>query len=818
MRYKVLLCLFSLLILSCKKEIQTKESLLDHLPPDPTLVVKVNNLPNFKSELKNNAFLSQVKTLAPYRSLVDKLNLLGHVSTEQTSLLALYEVGKDNYDLVMVVPDGPELFQVEEVTDKTVEILKYQNMDITKYTMGKQEMFLLESGTVKILGSSLLLIENMVRAKTSNPVDPTLKKLYQTSSRDKSASFFLNLDHYPSLLHPKADEGSPKKPFSQWISLDFSANSDAVSFHGIAMAPDTTNNFIKLFKGTAPLTNKTAQYAPLNTQAMVSYTFDDYGIYARNLNAYLDRIRPVDSLFGTIEEVGLIYLNDQKAVLLNSYGTESLYTYLEGSKTSSQAYQGSEIMGLADKDFLKEAFFPLIGDFESNFCAVLENSFIFAPDREGLQTIISNHKNSSTFDHSQVYLTAKAALANESSVLFISNGPGVDFFAERELKEAFSQAVEKMELDPFTFAAQLVGDAGFAHFNILISKIGAVKEQNTVSPLFTLELETDLATDPQFVKNHRTGLQEIVVQDQANVLYLISTQGKVLWTKKLEGRIQGPIQQVDIYKNGRLQLAFCTNDQFMIVDRNGEDVPPFKIDFKGGNLGPLAVFDYEGKKEYRFVMTQGKKVFMYDNQAKPVRGFTFTEAPSTILGAPQHFRVDNKDFLVFRLEDKTLKILHRVGSDRIKVAEKIDFSNNGAFLYKDKISMTNKTGVLHQIDSHGKLTATNFNLNPDHGMYATANTLVLMDDNILSIKGKKVELELGVYSRPKIFYIYDKIYVSVTDIQNQRIHLYDSQAEPIPGFPVYGSSLIDLIDMDHDKKLELVAKDRANSLIVYTMN
>ena len=93
-----------------------------------------------------------------------------------------------------------------------------------------------------------------------------------------------------------------------------------------------------------------------------------------------------------------------------------------------------------------------------------------------------------------------------------------------------------------------------------------------------------------------------------------------------------------------------------------------------------------------------------------------------------------------------------------------------------------------------------------------------MDDNVLSIKGKKVELELGVYSKPEIFYIYDKIYVGVTDIQNRQIYLFDSQAEPIPNFPVFGSSMIDLTDMDNDKQLELVAKDQDNSLIVYKIN
>ena len=439
-------------------------------------------------------------------------------------------------------------------------------------------------------------------------------------------------------------------------------------------------------------------------------------------------------------------------------------------------------------------------------------------DKETLQTIISNFKSSSSFSNSSIHNTAKAPLANESSVLFIANASGINLLAEKEFIPEILADIKTSNLEDYAFGSQLVADNGFAHFNTIISKIGTTQENNTVTPLFTLELDTDLALDPQFVKNHRTNQQEIVVQDQNNVLYLISTDGKVLWTKQLEGRIQGPIQQVDIFKNGRLQLAFCTNNQFMILDRNGEDVPPFKIDFEGGNLNPLAIFDYEGKKDYRFVITQGRKVYMYNNQAKIVSGFKFTEASSNILDAPKHFRVANRDYLVFKLEDNTLKILHRTGTDRIKVTEKIDFSKNEVFLYKNKFTVTNKKGVLHQIDTKGNLTATNFNLNSDHGMYATSNTLAFMDDNVLSIKGRKVELDLGVYTKPKIFYIYDKIYVSVTDIQSQKIYLFDSQAKSIPNFPVFGNSLIDLTDMDNDRKLELVAKDQDNSLIVYKLN
>ena len=265
-------------------------------------------------------------------------------------------------------------------------------------------------------------------------------------------------------------------------------------------------------------------------------------------------------------------------------------------------------------------------------------------------------------------------------------------------------------------------------------------------------------------------------------------------------------------------MAFTTNNEFLVLDRNGELVEPFRMKYEGGNVNPLAVFDYEKNRNYRFVVTQGRAVFMYDNQGKIVEGFTYTKAEDAIIRPPKHFKIGQNDYLVFQLENGQLKIRHRAGGERIKVNRTIPFSNNEVFFYKNKFSVTDSKGILHQVDTRGKLSATNFNLSESHGMFATSKTLALMDDNTLNIKGKKVNLELGVYTSPKIFYINDKIYVTVTDIQNQKVYLFDSQAKMIPNFPVYGSSTIDLLDMDKDGKLELVAKDRDNSLIVYSLN
>ena len=144
--------------------------------------------------------------------------------------------------------------------------------------------------------------------------------------------------------------------------------------------------------------------------------------------------------------------------------------------------------------------------------------------------------------------------------------------------------------------------------SIIAAKAQKEIKANAVGPLFTVELDTDIATNPQFVKNHRNNTYEIITQDKNNVLYLISASGKVIWKKQLNGKVRGRIQQVDLYKNGKLQLAFCTNNQFLIIDRNGEEVKPFNKKFDSGNLNPLAVFDYENNKDYRFLVTQGRKV------------------------------------------------------------------------------------------------------------------------------------------------------------------------------------------------------------------
>ena len=96
--------------------------------------------------------------------------------------------------------------------------------------------------------------------------------------------------------------------------------------------------------------------------------------------------------------------------------------------------------------------------------------------------------------------------------------------------------------------------------------------------------------------------------------------------------------------------------------------------------------------------------------------------------------------------------------------------------------------------------------------------MVAQYENKLRIKDRIIELDYGSYSKPKIFYINDKIYVTVTDLQAQKVYLFDSQAKLLPNFPVYGSSQIVLDKIDTDDNLEFITKGESNSILIYKIN
>ncbi|MEH6745196.1 MAG: ribonuclease HII [Maribacter arcticus] len=815
MRHTLLYALIILSCITCTSKVNTENSILDLVPNNATLFFKINDFESLKDELSTNEVLQNLKTLEPFKKIANQLQPLDYLADQKKGLIAISPLDSTNIAYTYISIDSLSFKNWEGLTDKSIETHSYNNLNITKYQINESLFFSSYVENYWVTCSSEKLLQQLIDEIDSPKINSSLKRFYAVSNKEKVMNIWFDMEQGERLINQILTPNQSISNFASWMSLDLTLNDTEILLSGVTETNLETNHFLNLFNNTKPIQNKTATLIPSEAHYYKSFGFDDFKKFSKNKTSANYRTSILDSLLNTVEEIGLTKVGNEKILLLRTYGTATLLDYINDEKVSTEEYSGNEIWELKSNNKIFKPLEPIIGKASFTYSSIIENTFLFSTSKSGLESLLSKYKSGETFDKTSLYRTAENKLTSASSIITISNLKGTIDILEETVSKSLSKTFDKSKLNDYVFGSQFIADDGFYHSNILIKKITEEDEQNTVTSAFNVQFNTDLATLPQFVTNHNNRKKEIIVQDQENNLYLISNSGKILWKKQLPGTIQGKVQQVDLYKNGKLQFAFTTNSEFLILDRNGNEVKPFTMKFSGGNLNPLAVFDYENKKNYRFVVTQNEKVFMYNSKGDIVKGFKYDSAEGNILDAPQHFRIGKKDYLIFKLDNGQLKITDRVGKTRVTLKDKFSFSDNDIKLYQNKFTFTSLDGDLIQVDTKGGISSTKLNLAKDHGMDATTRTLAVMNDNILQIRDKKIQLELGVYSKPTIFYLNDKIYISVTDIQNQKIYLFDSQAESIPNFPIFGNSVIDMADINNNKKAELVFKDQENTIQVF---
>ena len=102
-------------------------------------------------------------------------------------------------------------------------------------------------------------------------------------------------------------------------------------------------------------------------------------------------------------------------------------------------------------------------------------------------------------------------------------------------------------------------------------------------------------------------------------------------------------------------------------------------------------------------------------------------------------------------------------------------------------------------------------------IFASNKLLVAQWDNILQIGSQKIELEYGNFTPPKLFYLNDKIFITTTDVQSSKVWFFDSKGKILDDFPVYGTSNVDLDNVDKDLPLEFVCQSNTDELIMYQL-
>ena len=761
---KFLVFIVLILTISCQSKQNKHGSIEDFIPNDAQVVMHINSLDVFKSALKNNELLSKTK----FKSIFENKLLL-----------------IDSLEI-----SGPLLLCISENSN---------------YTFIAQQ---------KHIGSKELLKQNSIRDSVW---------VFSTSS-SKSTPLKNNSDHpykkFAKLTEPNATFSvylaKPEqygKEFSLFnnVLLDVKAAPKYISISGIYT--DSNSQWNQLFENILPRTQQLSSIVPDDIENFETFIYSDFQQFSKNLKV-LDSTLVFSELSKTIletsQEIGSLKTSNGSAILLHSIDISASKEALVAFQEQLKSFRSVPIYKFENDSIFKQNFEGFLPQLNSSNYTIIDDFLIFSENETLTEEIISKHINKNNLNNSKSFQNTQQKLSDEISYQKILTPKNLTNI----LIPIFGTSLSVTGFEAYKNSmVQVIRDDEVVHLNAHIEHFRSSQKQKKINEIFSLKLDTTILGDVQFVKNHKTQQKDIVVQDVENQLYLISNQGVVRWKKKLSGPIIGRINQVDLYKNGRFQMVFSTENRVYVLDLTGKDVGPFPLKFKDKITQAVSVFDYDKNRNYRFLVTQGQSLLMYDGKGKRVKGFSYTP-DSEILKAPQHIRYNGKDYIVFAA-DNDLKILNRRGKIRIDVKESINFSDQNIYFYNNKFSTIDTKGELVQVDIKGRISKQTLGFDAQTNITSSSRTLVAQWANQLQIKNNKMILDFGNYLPPQLFNLNDRIYIALTDQQAQKVTLFDSKATIFSGFPIYGISKIDLSNADKDAALELICQSNDSELIMY---
>lgn len=817
---KKLLFIFSFVLVlftSCESQKKSAPSLLSLVPSKTALILETNNLEDLKKQFQQNNLFNQNSSLPLSSYLKEKYDIFNKVAATDQSFILFNIIGRDQIALTLMSPTA--IKTTDSLDYKQTDHFTYNGAAVNEFEIDSEKYYSTRLNGLYVFGNSKLVVENIIRIH-NDKIEPSknLDKVYKSSSH-KDQVVYINYPEFAQLtqiLFPKSQLKNTAD-FTNWIALDLKTGSKNIQFSGTTV-PEKSE-ILGILSGQEPQKTSIENVTPIGAESLYSFTYHDLDQLKDNIAFYRKTEYPsIDTDFlEDFSEIGIIRIGESKAIAAKASGIDSNSPWVAQQGSPIKIHRAHRIDAFSQPNYFYQSLAPLINLQNVKYFSKVDSYYIFAQDLAVLENIISNYENGTVLAKSEAFKKMAEKLDQKSSILEIGINRNLIKTISNHVDDKYKEAYEKIKLNGFEISAlQFINHDNFSYINAQLMAAGESKNTSTLGGVQTRSFKPGepVANGPWFFENWRTHHFDVALQGKSNTLYVFDENGKQRWNKQLDGPIIGDILPIDIYQNKRIQMAFVTPQTFYIIDREGNVVKPYQKTFKQSITQPLSIFDYNHDGTFRFLIVQNKSLKMLDKELKTVKGFEFTTAKSNLTHSPKHYRIGNKDYILLTEESGKLHILNPRGQTRIKTADRYQLSSNEWYVYNGLFTSTTRDGQLLQIDQQGGINKQNLKLGTDHKIDATAKTLVTFSENKLTIKGKAIKMDYGLYSSPKIFYLQNKIYISITDTQAHKVFLFDSNGELLSGFPVYGNSAIDLQYFQNDG-VKLIVKGEGDTVIMY---
>jgi hypothetical protein len=702
-----------------------------------------------------------------------------------------------------------------------------------------------------------MLVEEAVRtihAGADTQSENGLQRVRETAGRYVHANLYLNYKKLPELFHPFVRESQWSElaflsHLATWGELDLDIKQNAIVLNGMTHADASLPLFLKTFEDQSPVRMQLHEVMPAGIGHFLHLGIGDRSRFKEQFLSYMEGRGQSQAYENEVQRIGQLYGFNPLEDISRIVADEMVWFSIEGVskkkeeeiliiETRSRSETVEVVMRWVEQYLqvnsfdmrsmrqvyrldnqtsyniysLPDPFFEGMeaGRLFNKYFTVFENYLIFGPSVEVLSRVIYQNVLHKTFITDPVYQDISDYLANRSNLTFFVKPYAYLDYKKDLLSERLDGKPEEMEM----FLRRIPGivvqystEGDLFYHSVSLKYTSQIKDKALT--VWESLIDTMVLTKPSLVTNHNTSEKEIFVQDASGKVYLINSTGRILWKQPVEGPILGSVQQVDFYKNGKLQYLFNTSEKIHLIDRNGNYVERYPVSLRSPATSPMALFDYDKSRDYRlFVATMDRRIYVYDIAGNLITGWKFGKTESQVYGEIQHFRVQGKDYIVLTDQNKTY-FLDRRGRERIRLKERVVLSPRNPVTLDMNIRearprwiSTDTAGNIRAIYLNGTVsTLLSGQVEGEHKFRMEdidsdgIPEFVLVQGNVLKVlnqEGEKVfdfKVREQISEMPDIYkFSASDVKIGITDRSRNLIYLINADGSLYEGFPLEGTT------------------------------
>jgi hypothetical protein len=764
---------------------------------------------------------------------------------------------------------------------------------VLKQKTGIDNFLWAASRNILMISFSPIILEDAIRQLNADESVSNLKgfpEIYATAGKNVDANVFINFSRFPLGLASMAATSFRSKArsandFAEWAGMDVNLLSDMLLMNGFIDPPDSAASLAALFVKQNPQKITADKILPGSIASFLTISMSDPEKYVESYKSYLQALGKLTSYNNTFRTLNDIYTTDLPADFTMMMDNELTLAYDEPSpqddsaqvyvllRVKSKGLATDKMMGLLQKAAAYESksvsdftinyqldnevnyniyrlpvynltanlFGGIFSSLGEHFFVLIDNYLVFGSSAQSLRSLIHNQVLNKTLENDEAFKQFKNSLSPRSNILFYNNlnrsrrvfSPFLrkDLAAGWEKYEAVFQKIPVMGF-------QMYSNNKMLYSNFLVKYL-PVNTQETQT-VWESKLDTLAACKPVFVLNQETQQNVVFVQDMRHNIYLINQVGRILWKIQLPELINSEIYQVDYFRNGKKQLLFSTRHSLYLIDRMGNFVGRYPIQLRSPATCGVSVFDYDNTRDYRlFIASEDKKIYAYKKEGTLLDGWSFGQSESEVTQPVNHFRIGDKDFLVFGDRFRTY-ILDRKGNTRVSTDvffPRSVLNNYYLDLPRDGSSpgliTTDTTGKVYDIQFDGTVKTIELD-GFTAGHYFDYKDLtgdgvmeyIFVDRNRLSVYSHD-KSQLFTYKFNEDIDIRPAIYqfssgdrkLGVVSRKEDRVYLFNGDGKLYDGFPLQGNTPFSIGNFgDSLSRFNLVVGSRDNFLYNYRVH